>query len=277
MSTRTLTRHLTALGAVAVLASACAESTKSHEMNTSTITASLTRRDWDAARARTVFFGHQSVGENILDGLRQIAEAERWPALRVVDARQAANAEPRLIHQKVGQNGDPASKIVGFREALASGPGAQADIALMKFCFWDIRRDTDVDRVFEQYRREMAEISRQFPRLTLLHATVPLVVEDRDLRARVRRLVGRSAPTDVDNAKREQLNQKIRATYGDRVFDIARAEQEPGRNGAGVPYLAAAFSSDGAHLNDAGRREVAAEFVRTLAAIPGAPGDEDGR
>jgi lysophospholipase L1-like esterase len=34
-----------------------------------------------------------------------------------------------------------------------------------------------------------------------------------------------------------------------------------------VPYLAAAYSSDGAHLNDAGRRVVAAGLVKSLAAV----------
>jgi hypothetical protein len=34
------------------------------------------RPEWDAARSRAVFFAHQSVGENILDGLRRIASAE---------------------------------------------------------------------------------------------------------------------------------------------------------------------------------------------------------
>jgi lysophospholipase L1-like esterase len=60
----------------------------------------------------------------------------------------------------------------------------------------------------------------------------------------------------------------IRQEYGSRagLFDIAALEQQtPAR--AGVPYLAAAYSSDGAHLNDAGRRVVAAGLVKSLAAV----------
>jgi hypothetical protein len=235
-------------------------------MNTTSTAATMTRSDWDAARGRTIFFGHQSVGENILDGLRQIAAAEQWPALTVVEGSAPASG-PALVHSKVGANGDPSSKIVGFKQALDAGAGASAEVALMKFCFWDIRADTDVDKVFAEYRSTMSDISRRYPNLTLLHATVPLVVEDRDFRARIRRMVGSSVPTDADNARREALNQKIRATYGDRVFDIARAEQDPIASGGDVPYLAASFSSDGAHLNDVGRRQVASEFVRTVATV----------
>jgi hypothetical protein len=50
------------------------------------------------------------------------------------------------------------------------------------------------------------------------------------------------------------------------MFDIAALEQqEATRNG--VPYLAASYSSDGAHLNDAGRRVVAAGLVKSLANV----------
>ena len=230
---------------------------------------SVGRPQWDAARSRIIFFAHQSVGENILDGLRQIAATEGFPAMTVVETSAAATAGPALWHEKVGQNGDPMSKINGFTQALNAGAGARADVALMKFCFWDIQKDTDVKKVFSAYRDAMTQVSRQFPNLTLLHTTVPLVVEDSDWKASVRRLLRMAVPTDLDNAKREELNQMIRQEYGSRaaLFDIAALEQEaPGRNG--VPYLAAAYSSDGAHLNDAGRRAVASGLVKSLAAVP---------
>ena len=255
-----------ALLAAAMLASACTERDTNTNMNSAmTDVATLSRNDWESVRGRTVFFAHQSVGDNILEGVQQIAAAERWPALRVVD-KLTAGGEPALLHSKVGQNGDPLSKIRGFREALDAGAGASVEIAVMKFCFWDIRGDTDVDMVFDEYRQSMNQIAGRFPNLTLLHATVPLVVEDHDFRARLRRLLGRTVPTDADNAQREALNRKIRAVYPDRLFDIARAEQGTAPGTAAVPYLANAFSSDGAHLNDAGKRHVASTFVRSIAA-----------
>ena len=258
---------LALLGALACFVSACSGASETNPMNHSQ-SSSVGRPEWDAARSRTVFFAHQSVGENILDGLRRIASAEGYPAMTIVETGAAMATGPALWHEKVGQNGDPMSKIKGFTDALNAGAGARADIALMKFCFWDIQKDTDVKSVFSAYKDAMTHVSRQFPNLTLVHTTVPLVVEDTDWKASVRRLLGMPVPTDLDNAAREELNKMIRQEYGSRaaLFDIAALEQQtPAR--AGVPYLAAAYSSDGAHLNDAGRRVVAAGLVKSLAAV----------
>ena len=231
---------------------------------------SLTRAEWDALAARTVFFGHQSVGDNIIEGLRKIGETESLPALRIIDAEStSAIPRPALVHAKIGSNGDPHSKVQAFREALDAGLGRQVDVALMKFCFWDIRRDTDIDAVFTEYQQTMADLVHRYPNVTFAYATVPLVAADVDWRARLRRLIGLTTPSDDDNAVREALNRKIREAFGasDLLFDVARAEEDP--SGAEPQAeLAAQFNSDGAHLNEAGRRRVATQFARTLSAAP---------
>lgn len=268
--TRSIVQPLVAaLGAFALAAVAC--TSPKPEMMSNSPSLSLSRQQWDAARSRTVFFGHQSVGDNILDGLRQIAEAERWPAFNIVEAQAGSTVNgPALLHSKVGQNGDPTSKLTGFRRALEGRAGAAPEVAVVKFCFWDIRSETDVDAVFASYRETLDALGREFPGVTFMHATVPLVVEDRDWRAGVRRLLRMAVPTDGDNAAREALNRKIRGAYGSggALFDIAALEQAAGvERGSKVPYLADEFSSDGAHLNHAGRQTVAAGLVRTLAGL----------
>jgi hypothetical protein len=265
------TAALALCACLALAAAACGPDTEKTGMPHTQI-APLTRTEWDALARRTVFFGHQSVGENVLDGLRKIGEIENWPALRIVDASApdtGAIQGPALVHEKIGQNGDPHSKVQAFREALDSGLGARVDVALMKFCFWDIRRDTNIDTVFTEYQQTMADLVRRYPKVTFAYATVPLVAADVDWRARLRRLVGLTTPSDDDNVVRERLNRKIREAYGSGqvLFDVARAEEEP--SGAEPqPELAADFSSDGAHLNEAGRRRVGTQFVRALSAAP---------
>ena len=58
-----------------------------------------------------------------------MGEAEGWPALRIVEAGTTGTAPlqgPALIHQKIGQNGDPHSKMQAFREALDRGSGRRS-------------------------------------------------------------------------------------------------------------------------------------------------------
>jgi hypothetical protein len=256
---------------LAIAAGACGRGSEGTGMAQTQI-APLTRAEWDGLAKRTVFFGHQSVGENVIEGLQKMSEAESWPALRIIEiaGKSAATIQgPALVHEKIGENGDPHSKMQGFRDALDRGLGAQVDTAMMKFCFWDIRADTNVEAVFNEYQETMADLARRYPRVTFAYATVPLVTADVDWRARVRRLVGLTTPTDKDNLVRAQLNRRIREAFGTGrlLFDVARAEEEPS-GGEPLPELAAEFSSDGAHLNDAGRRRVGTQFARTLAAVP---------
>jgi hypothetical protein len=252
---------------LALALTACTNSQEYTQMP-STDTNALTRAEWDATAKRSVFFGHQSVGENMLDGLRRISEFEHWPALRVVELSGEESIEgPMLAHAKIGQNGDPQSKVRGFQQAMDAGIGRRVDIALMKYCFWDVRRETNVEAVFSDYRKTMDDLARRYPNVIFVHTTVPLVAADVDWRARIRRLLGMSTSTDADNAVRETLNRKIRETYGASqvLLDIAKAESESGR-ASNPPQLAEELSSDGAHLNDTGRRRVGAAFVKALSA-----------
>ena len=264
---RLISRRVLIIACTLAMVSGCARSDRNGTMNTTPST-QLTRGEWDTAAARAVYFGHQSVGDNMLDGLRQIADAERWPQLRITEvAASTTGVRPALFHGKIGQNGDPVSKVRAFREAIDGGLGNSVDIAVMKFCFWDIRHETDIDAVFSEYKSTMNDLAQRFPQVTFVHATVPLVAADMDWKARVRRLMGMTTPTDIDNRTRERLNERIRSEYASRgiVLDIARAEMDESV-ASGAPALAASLSSDGAHLNNPGRRRVGAAFVKALSA-----------
>ena len=223
---------------------------------------------WGRVRQTRLFFGHQSVGENILDGVRDLARGAGNSDIHIIDrAKEATPAGPVLLHAHIGQNGDPLSKIRGFREALDSGVGEQVDVAAMKFCFWDIQRDTDVARVFTEYEKTLADLQQRYPRVRFVHLTVPLVVRDDDWRAGIKRLLGRPIPRTLDNAKRHELSERLRARYGKSgsVFDL-EALQAAASTENNIPYLDPALTSDGAHLNEAGRVKLAAGFLQAMTA-----------
>src|SRR5882724_4594003 len=92
----------------------------------------------DVSRTR-VFFGHQSVGMNVLDGVRGVyaAHGTAGPAIGQ-DATQPGQDEGFINHAFIGVNEDPWLKIADFDARMRAGAGHQADVALMKLCYVDI-------------------------------------------------------------------------------------------------------------------------------------------
>jgi hypothetical protein len=217
------------------------------------------------ARLR-VMFGHQSVGGNILEGIRDILPTQTggWPMLHIADAGGLSGGF--LAHGRVGRNGDPRSKTYEFCEAVAGPLGAQIDVALHKYCYADIDAGTDVDGLFAGYRDAMSALRAERPTVTLVHVTVPLVRVRTGPRAWVQVAIGRKSPRIADNQRREAFNDLLRREYATRepLFDLAALESR----GNGARSLRADFTDDGGHLNGAGRRHVAGTLLTLLAELP---------
>jgi hypothetical protein len=223
---------------------------------------------------KSVFFGHQSVGANILEGVRDLERDGAGAGLaviRLVDPKDMKG--PGLFHAPVGENDDPVSKIRSFQRIVEGGVGEAADIAFFKFCYVDIVWKTDVRRLFEEYRRVMTGLRRQYPRVTFVHVTVPLATTTPWPKAQLKRLLGR----DENNINRSKFNDLLREEYRGRepVFDLAKVEStRPG--GGRATYiqgdkvyesLAAEYTDDGGHLNAVGRIVVARELLRFLESL----------
>ena len=124
------------------------------------------RADLQALARRRVYFGHQSVGVNIMGGLRQLAE-EQGVALQVEETRPGVGVPANTFgHGAVPENGDPLLKIASFERAFASGAAAGAEIALLKFCYVDFRPDTDVNFLFANYQAAISRLRTQNPATT---------------------------------------------------------------------------------------------------------------
>ena len=164
-----------------------------------------------------VFFGHQSVGMNVLDGVPGVYAAH---GIRAGDragrqpgrARTAGSSTTRTS----ARTGNPWLKIQDFDAKMRSGVGEQVDVAMMKFCYVDITGDTDVGALFAAYRETMAALERDFPKVTFVHVTVPLMTEQGLLSKLKSRLTGSSGYGPADNAARERLNALIRHEYAGR-------------------------------------------------------------
>ena len=223
---------------------------------------------WSRVRAIRTFFAHQSVGGNLIAGVRDLQERDAVATLPIVDIGKTPVPDgPLLAHLYVGKNGDPLSKIHGFRHALEDGLGHTIDVAALKFCFWDIHKDTDVEKVFEAYSQAIADLQTRFPRVTFVHVTVPLFTRDSDWRAGIRRLLSMDVPRTLDNAKRHALSDRIRGRYTglEPIFDLEAFEAASHLEVGGIPYLRADYTHDGGHLNQSARAAGAATFLNVIA------------
>jgi hypothetical protein len=206
---------------------------------------------------KAIYFGHQSVGYDIMGGVEALIAATSGAVPTVVGTSDPASIEKGIFaHSANGSNGDPVSKTAAFQETIQGGVGSKVDIAFFKFCFVDFGGSTDVAAVFADYRDKMAALKSAYPSVRFVHFTVPL-----------------TTGSSGDNAVREQFSDLVRQTYGGKepVFDVAKVEATRPDGSAeafdGVRALVPAHSSDGGHLNDTGAAVVSKALVAYLASL----------
>lgn len=239
----------------------------------------LDERQLSDLSEKTVFFGHHSVGANILDGLESISETEDSLSLKIDIFKNDPGFEnANFIHTSVGSNYDPVSKIDDFREDLRQFKTAP-DFAFFKFCYVDFNPTTDIQSLFSHYETVMDELEEEFPETVFVHSTVPLVARKVSLRIHIKNLIkmviGRPVNRYKDNIVRETFSNKVRSRYGESnpTFDIAEWESlhQDGQaesyiiDGVSIPALCREYASDEGHLNDLGSRILADQLLKLLA------------
>ena len=224
-----------------------------------------------------IFFGHQSVGKNILDGINDISEGGN-NKINIVESRIADDSsESAFLHAGVGKNTDPLSKIVDFREIVKNGIGGKVDVAFFKFCYVDFDQTTDIESTFNKYQETMKALKENYPQITFVHFTFPLVEARLNMKGYVKKIIGRYDTKREGNIKRNQFNTMLRAEYEGKepIFDLAGIESTypDGKNETfekdGKTYYALAplYTNDGGHLNKTGRKVVAEKLLYFLASL----------
>lgn len=229
--------------------------------------------------ATRVFFGHQSVGANIVHGLSATDAGTSTP-LAIVESRARQTGTSGLFqHASIGVNGDPLGKISDFAAVMNGEVGDSVDVALMKLCYIDFTSTTDPQAVFDAYVSTMEALEKAHPDVAFLYTTAPITVDPgwlQKAKSTLRVWLGRSDASTPENLVRGRYNDLIRAKYASsgRLFDIAALEsrlangRHAGRDDGGRTYMVMnpELASDGAHLNDRGAALLAEELVRLVAA-----------
>jgi hypothetical protein len=236
----------------------------------------ISQEGWNSLLKKRIFFGHQSVGNDIINGIKDIEMQSKLVRLSIKQTRDPNDFEQPVFGESgIGKNEDPKSKIDDFRGVMESGLGAKVDIAFFKLCFIDINPQTDVPALFSHYKTVMDSLKSEFPKVRFIHCTAPLTTMDSGIKLFIKRLLGKDGGSSA-NLKRGAYNRLIVDTYGTQgnVFDIARCESTLPNgsrmvrraNGRDCFGLVPAYSTDGGHLNQAGREIVAQECLNTLLA-----------
>jgi len=231
-----------------------------------------------------IFFGHQSVGYNILDGIKDFVQEYPQTHLNMIEANDPAmlDGEPALVHSPVGHNTDPVSKLADFSKYLDSGLGSKVDIAFVKFCYVDITQGVDARTIFDSYKETHKRLKSRYPNIIFVHITVPLTSKQTDVKTMaknlIKKVIGRPVRSYTDNIPRNQFNDLLKHEYEgiEPVFDLAEIESTlpdgkrviNSEDGITFYSMAPEYTSDGGHLNEKGRRIVARKLLKFLAGLP---------
>jgi hypothetical protein len=236
------------------------------------------RADLELIAQQRIFFGHQSVGVNLLEGVKQLAASASVP-IRIVETTSTSEVKPATIgHTFIARNGDPFQKLKSFEQAFGQQP-ANIDIALMKFCFVDFSANTDAIALFNQYRTTIDALKAKNPHTVFVHVTAPLTGKTGGVKGLAKQILGRDG--SAENIRREEYNNLMRNTYlgHEPLFDLARIESIAPNGekvtvkygGLTTPAMAPEYTNDGGHLNNLGSMRAARELVSVLASIPAKP------
>jgi hypothetical protein len=227
---------------------------------------------------KTIFFGHQSVGYNIIDGVKKVLNEDGRISIDIKESRNSKNfSHPIFSHFRVGMNTKPESKITSFENALNSGIGDLIDIAFLKFCYIDFDSSTDVHALFSLYQKTIASLQEKYANIVFIHVTAPLTTIQKGPKAWVKKILRRAPYGVQENLVKQQYNELLRNTYSENelIFDIAEIESTL-PNGSRIAKefkgkiyytLNPNLTNDGGHLNETGSALVASHLLKLLSKV----------
>jgi len=238
---------------------------------------------WERLGQKKIFFGHQSVGNNIIAGLQKLGDENSELKLNIVRIEQFGPlGDPGFYHSDIGKNDYPKTKIDDFARAMEQGIGNTADIAFFKFCFVDITDKTNIEEVFNYYSKTMEKLRSKYPKVTFVHFTVPLLMRNKPtFMSYIKKLVGVGEGDgffdNSHNIARNRYNELVKQKYAGKepLFDLAMIEstyQDGTRctftsNGKTYYCLVPEYTNDGGHLNELGQKIVAEQLMIFLASL----------
>jgi hypothetical protein len=221
-----------------------------------------------------IYFGHQSVGQNIISGLNKLNSKFGNNEIIIKNLSNISESQGNyFIHSNIGNNGDPKGKFKEFAEIVDSLTNKNLNIAMMKLCFVDFNKNTDIQDIFNSYVTMMDSLQKKYPNIIFIHFTVPLKSQLSWI-SKIKDLIKNRDKVDpLDNLRRNEYNKLIFSKYSkDYIFDLAGAESTypDGKRefillDDKISYtLINNYTTDGGHLNEEGENIIAAELINKI-------------
>ena len=231
---------------------------------------------WGAVASRTIYFGHQSVGRDLIAGIDRLNN-DRAIGLSLIQTDDPNSlAGPAFVHFLAGSNRDYASKNAALLRLLKTRKRADGAIVLLKYCYVDIRDDLNPDVIFASYCEMTETIQSEYLDVTVVHATMPLTTVESVFRARTRQIMGRPTLRKASIA-RHRYNELLRGEFAgnDPIFDLARVEatRPDGTlstfvsHGSPIETLTPENTYDGGHLTPQCQLAAAGALLNVLADV----------
>jgi len=244
-----------------MVALTCTNEMEKDEMNQSVASTQMSDSAIAALTSKRIYFGHMSVGYNVMKGVENVIHSDaRLADIRVTElAENDTISAPGFYHGKNGKNSFPDTKCDAFKNRLMKNDfGKNLDIAFFKFCYVDFKGNSDVQKIFNHYVATVEDVKSALPHLKIIHVTVPLKSHGWGIKEKVKGIF----QTDASNIKRNEFNTMLLEKYSghEPVFDLAGIEstREDGsrssfkHNGNVYYSLNNRFTYDGGHLNSEG-------------------------
>ena len=219
------------------------------------------KTDLETVSKAHVFFGHHSVGQNLLEGVAMLSKEAGVPI--------------KIDEAPVGKNLEPLTKFEDFAARGEANKGDGTQLILMKLCYVDFNPDSNVDAMLDAYMKAVGRVRAARPGVKILHVTPPLHSRPGGIKTTMQRLLGKQVWEDDTAIKRAEYAAKLKdRCRGEPVFDLSGVEStqpDGGKvigvvKGREVPFLWSGFTDDGGHLNDFGKKVAGKAFVQALAA-----------
>ena len=238
--------------------------------------ADVSEASWEGLSAKRIFFGHSSVGRNIIQGVNDLMTENPNIRLNVVETTTMTPSKNGLFaHAKVGENAYPLTKLEAFSAVVNENSRDLPDVSFFKFCWADFHPKTDVNKLFDEYREQFQTLEKRHPGTTFMHVTVPLVKNRSNWKTWIKIMMGKDEIWELDrNIRVNEFNDLVRREYTGKVpvFDLASIQstypdgtRETFERKKKTYYcMVPEYTHDGGHLNETGRRLVADQLLLFL-------------